>query len=266
MTPEQLLQPRYLCESPTDSHYPYSPFKVGDIISLNQISGSGSNCCTINGVVYSDVALDKYPHLFRRLKWWEFRDEKDMPEYVKCNMSPDNFHFPGYVYKIQSLNGIWYSNIQMAIIFETNCYTPATKEEYDNQKTITMTAHQIIKDEVELLQSWIDQSKTGGWSTHLVKPMEDRILYLQKIHFELSSPSSSAGVWVRASERLPDVETSYHVKIYGRPGFAKWYSEKMEFGFEATNGFGTLRQDHFEQIEWLDESPVSTPSGVGSKW
>lgn len=83
MTPDQLLQPRYLCTSPTDNHYPYSPFKVEDIIELNQISGNGSNCCTINGVVYSDTALNKYPHLFLRLEWWEMRNRIEMPNFLK---------------------------------------------------------------------------------------------------------------------------------------------------------------------------------------
>ena len=123
LSTEQLLQPRYLCTSPTDSHYPYSPFKVGGIIELNQISGSGSNCCTINGVVYSDTALNKYPHLFRRLKWWEFRGEKDMPEYVKLN--PENCIIEevekGEVFKVWSIK-IFDDGIGLKI------YPPAEKD------------------------------------------------------------------------------------------------------------------------------------------
>ena len=129
MTNEQPMQPRYLCVSPTDSHYPYSPFKIGDIITMNQISCNGSNCCTINGVVYSDVALDKYPHLFRRLKWWEFRDEKDMPGYVK---------FQEKVYKviryrkpniIRIIDDFWKTEIWQEI--GEPYWLPATAEEYE---------------------------------------------------------------------------------------------------------------------------------------
>lgn len=96
-----------------------------------------------------------------------------------------------------------------------------------------MTAQQIIKDEITLLQSWIDQSKTGGWSTHLVKPMEDRILQLQKIHFELSSPSSSAGVWViiptdlTIKQKAEEYERSY--KSTGQPGTCTAFAAGADF-------------------------------------
>jgi len=141
MTKEELLIPRYLCESPTDSHYPYSPFKVGDILTLNQISGNGSNCCTINGVVYSEAALNKYPHLFRRLEWWEFRDEKDMPEYVRYG----DWRQPHTIYRIVQYNPKGYNGLYPCAIAENNRVKdyflphfnnsfPATKEEYDNQK------------------------------------------------------------------------------------------------------------------------------------
>lgn len=38
--------------------------------------------------------------------------------------------------------------------------------------------HEIIEQEIELLKGWVKESLTGGWSTHLVKPMEERINYL----------------------------------------------------------------------------------------
>ncbi len=34
---------------------------------------------------YNGVCLDTYPHLFRKLSWWEMRQESEMPEYVKCD-------------------------------------------------------------------------------------------------------------------------------------------------------------------------------------
>ena len=129
MTKEELLIPRYLCESPTDSHYPYSPFKVGDILTLNQISGNGSNCCTINGVVYSEAALNKYPHLFRRLEWHEFRDEKDMPEYVKTINGQHVWWFHGF----GSL-GEKYAKVKVGDYrsnYPLSGLLPATAEEYE---------------------------------------------------------------------------------------------------------------------------------------
>lgn len=69
MTPEQLLQPRYL----VIADYPGSVFKVGQILE--------SDPGRITAIGYYQV--DKYPHLFRRLEWWKYRDEKDMPKYIK---------------------------------------------------------------------------------------------------------------------------------------------------------------------------------------
>ena len=63
--------------------------------------------------------------------------------------------------------------------------------------------------------------------------------------------------WIKANERTPDLAFSVNLKINGRPGFGKFYKgkeDKIELGFESTNGFGTLFDYQFDDVEWLDES------------
>jgi hypothetical protein len=80
MTIEELMQPRVKVKA----HYPYSPFAVGDILTyvnvgLNPIYdhyGNGEEGMSIEEV-------DNSPAIFESIQWWERRDLKDMPEYVK---------------------------------------------------------------------------------------------------------------------------------------------------------------------------------------
>jgi len=65
MTVEELLMPRYK----VIADYPSSPYYVGEIKDR-----LGDNVA---------AHFAKYPHLFRKLNWWEERKVEDMPEYVK---------------------------------------------------------------------------------------------------------------------------------------------------------------------------------------
>jgi hypothetical protein len=72
MSREELMKPRF--EVMLD--YPDSPFVVGDII-------------TYNGVVYGMGEPqkfvrepEKYPHIFRKMNWWEKRTVEQMPKKV----------------------------------------------------------------------------------------------------------------------------------------------------------------------------------------
>ncbi len=47
-----------------------------------------------------------------------------------------------------------------------------------------MNLDDVIKEEISLLQKWVNTTKNGGWSTHLVKPMQDRILYLKGVLYD----------------------------------------------------------------------------------
>ncbi len=84
MTVEQLMQPRYKVIAEDTSQN----FEIGDLLTpFKAVAGFENHWVTnhhLNNkrhiMIYSP---EKYPHLFRKLQWWEERDEKDMPEYVK---------------------------------------------------------------------------------------------------------------------------------------------------------------------------------------
>ena len=76
MTVEQLLQPRFKCIA----DYPKSIYKVGEIFNCGGMS-EDLLYCDKDGPRMSD-----YPHLFKRLNWWEEREIEDMPRYIKCNV------------------------------------------------------------------------------------------------------------------------------------------------------------------------------------
>lgn len=117
MTPEELMKPRYkvIADWPGNRGL----FPVGEIIAKELSSTSLFAEC------------DKYPHLFRKLEWWQDRQLEDFPKYVKRGS--------GKVFKIGlhlniSTNGI-------AILAEPDKYRtinlkscqPATEEEYNQQ-------------------------------------------------------------------------------------------------------------------------------------
>jgi hypothetical protein len=77
MTAAELLQPRF--EVVAD--YPNSIFKVGQIIETStKLLSEKDVCRLLIGVKYN---FEKYPHLFRKLNWWEKRTEDQMPKRVK---------------------------------------------------------------------------------------------------------------------------------------------------------------------------------------
>jgi hypothetical protein len=114
--------------------------KVGEILS--PVNESGRVCCKFlfNNQKEIDISPLSYPLIFKELQWWENRKVEDMPEYVKCVKSPDNLHRKNEIYYVIS----YASNTECrsklgTIILNTNCYLPATEEEYN----------QYIKSQVE---------------------------------------------------------------------------------------------------------------------
>ncbi len=120
MTNEQLMQPRYL----VIADYPGSDLPVGTIL------WQYDNKYWTDGKGYEFYEPERtfidYPHLFRRLEWWELRAKEDLPRYVRTKrdrvVRQVHLHLK---YGIQATwGGYW--------LYE-NCL-PSTKEEYDNQK------------------------------------------------------------------------------------------------------------------------------------
>lgn len=132
MTPEELLKPRYK----VIADYPDSIFVVGKVIELtiDNVNKVWSyhhfteQCSELWDAEY----FDEYPHLFKKLSWWEDRKPEDRPVYVKCIKTPDQLHFPGMVNKISWKSGQFgFDENGSHIHLYTNCYEPATLEEYN---------------------------------------------------------------------------------------------------------------------------------------
>jgi hypothetical protein len=119
MTPEDLLKPRYKVVA----DYPDSIFKIGGIL----IQGEKD---------LTEAA--KYPHLFKKLEWWEEREEKDMPEYLKCIKTPDQLHFSDEIFKVEWNGVIWAKSERGLCVVSTNCYIPVTAAEYLQYKNKTV--------------------------------------------------------------------------------------------------------------------------------
>ena len=121
-----LTQPRYL----VIADYPNNAYSIGSIIKQisiveNSIYYDGRD----NGMHTIIRHPAKYPHLFRLLHWWEFRDEKDMPEYVKG--------FGNQIYKVHKWKKLT-KNVLATVLEDTIEYqfnasscNPATLSEYN---------------------------------------------------------------------------------------------------------------------------------------
>lgn len=126
-TPEELLKPRYK----VIADYPGCKFKIGNILTyvreIAQTYDLWRNEKTGVEIIYSGFGA--FPHLFKKLEWWEDREPGEMPEYVK-----------GYdrVYKMvkwtHNACGEYFDEVEQApnrVMFEMKNIIPATAAEYD---------------------------------------------------------------------------------------------------------------------------------------
>lgn len=92
-------------------------------------------------------AISKYPHLFKKLEWWEDRDPGDLPEYVKLK-ERQSYTIEGgerepEVHKIKkhwACNEDWRHNSKNVFVSEWHskgysygAFIPSTKTDYDQQ-------------------------------------------------------------------------------------------------------------------------------------
>ena len=131
MTKEELLKPRYK----VIADFPLSSCSIGQILS---VENEGDFIAVIHGGAWK-TDISRYPHLFRKLEWWEEREEKDMPEYLKFSEEKEdvaiweveswNKNVAGVFYpKSKDENGNDFLSIEWYFYKQTS--KPATKEEY----------------------------------------------------------------------------------------------------------------------------------------
>ena len=117
MTIEELTSARYK----VIADYPRSLYKVGHIIHVSE---------NLEGFVFLTKDILKYPHIFKKMEWWEDRDEKNMPKYLKY-INSDIIFKP---YHINLEFGLYYETKQDYINDNKDALDitiPATKKEYD---------------------------------------------------------------------------------------------------------------------------------------
>lgn len=120
LTPEQLMQPRYK----VIADFPHSSMWVGMIFIPEK----------------KEIKFyDKYPHLFKRLEWWEDRKIEDMPAYLKFDderlsitsygndVEPEIHKVKNHWYKICSSFMSEWRNVD----YSYRAFMPATEQEYN---------------------------------------------------------------------------------------------------------------------------------------
>ena len=79
MTAKELLQPRF--EIIAD--YPMQSGQIGHILNRSRTFFHYATRNIDEELLAPESVILKYPHLFRKLNWWEKREEKDMPKKIK---------------------------------------------------------------------------------------------------------------------------------------------------------------------------------------
>src|SRR5438477_4551077 len=120
MNKEELMRPRYK----VIADYPLSSLSLGSTI----VPRDPMSACVVQGGAWF-IDLNKYPHLFKKIEWWEERKPEEMPEYVRVNS--------GIVCKVitysQENGRYWLKEFKDSPVWVEQV-TPATLEEYEAQQ------------------------------------------------------------------------------------------------------------------------------------
>ena len=85
MTAEQLLLPRF----EVIADFPKSSYNIGRIIT--PIKEGSSYFYSLEAPSSELIGFpEKYPHLFKKLNWWEHRKKEDMPKRLICKAIKDD--------------------------------------------------------------------------------------------------------------------------------------------------------------------------------
>jgi hypothetical protein len=124
MTTEDLMKPRYK----VIALWPNTEYKIGSILQPDYFIEKTIKFC------------ETYPHLFRKLEWWEDRDEKDMPLYLRAatnkNLCLVVEHFCGvkqseawcYFPELNGKHYVRYRDVEPATLEEYTQYTNKQKQ------------------------------------------------------------------------------------------------------------------------------------------
>jgi hypothetical protein len=127
MTTEELLKARYK----VIAGYPDSHYTIGTILDRNWCRYENDDEET-GKIIWQ---LSDFPHLFKKLEWWEERKPEEMPEYLKWDYNPktDNEDVKGLVSRVTRwLEGNHAVVVDKVTTISTICWLPATAAEYED--------------------------------------------------------------------------------------------------------------------------------------
>lgn len=80
LTVYQLMTPRF----EVLQNYPFSPFKYNEVVTLTQGGTKETSYHQLANVMVMTFGIfQNYPDIFREMAWYEQRELKDMPMYIK---------------------------------------------------------------------------------------------------------------------------------------------------------------------------------------
>jgi len=114
MTAKELLNPRF----EVIAEYPRCEFKKGDIIERPNFN--------LDFVATAWIEYkEKFPHLFKKLNWWEHRSVEDMPKKLVSNMP----HNTGEIKFVES----WHLD-KLLVVFNTQKREYSCFMDWDSEK------------------------------------------------------------------------------------------------------------------------------------
>lgn len=128
-TVEELMKPRYKVIN-TWPDMANVKFVFGDIITLQNYDGKQWYIQDRAGKRY-DAYFDGFPHLFRRLEWWEERDVKDMPHFLKHKTEGWSMNVKGY--RLYELSGWAVTDKETDDEHFLSDFIPITEQDYTTQ-------------------------------------------------------------------------------------------------------------------------------------
>lgn len=141
LTIEELLKVRYK----QIADYPEALFHEGDIIKVSELVANHRYLKDSVKHIYDEKFLDQYPHLFKKLQWWQERKIEDLPEYIMIENEGSKLvsYLPEKpVWKVNWKAAFFddvkpvsdeYTDLYICWYFWKSQFKPATAEEYELQ-------------------------------------------------------------------------------------------------------------------------------------
>jgi hypothetical protein len=157
MTVEELLIPRFkvIADYPTMDRN--GNYMVGDILTDN----GKTAVLKQNGDAVFVCEWKKYPHLFKKLEWWEERNIEDMPKYI-LGQNRGDWHYVKTAVWI--MGGSSYPETTVdGITYYAPYATPLTEEEFKDNTLNPRVISDIVPVETQLDYSnlkWVNDIAT----------------------------------------------------------------------------------------------------------